>query len=253
MNAFVYKKFTHLIEELPSLSDDQFLAWQILQLDFIFKHEIAAIKNISGEFLAFTQFFATEFNVTPDLLGKTGKFISPDFDVQIYEHVDVQEKFVINKLKPQRSLCIFRKNNIIMIYDMYKRPLVNPATNNVLGVHVIISKYIPNAIRQIIDKKLFKSHQYSINLANCTLSHLQNQIIFCLLLGYTTRKEITNILIYLTGTECSENRVKNALQALYEKFECNTPGQLIDLVISRQININIPAEIFPAGVFTFDE
>lgn len=253
MTSFVYSKFAKLKNDLPKLSDDQFIAWQIWQLDFIFEHEIVAIKNLGGEFLAFSQLFAQEFGATPDLLGKTGKFMSSDFDIKIYEDVDIQEKRVINGLKPQRSLCVFRNNDVIMLYDMYKRPLINPSTNNVLGVHVVISKYIPNAIRQVIDTKFFNFQQNCANLVNCSLSHLQNQIIFCLILGYTTRKEITNLLVKLTGLECNESRVKNALQALYEKFECNSPGRLIDLVISGCIKISIPAEIFPAGVFPFDD
>jgi uncharacterized protein YjgD (DUF1641 family) len=83
--------------------------------------------------------------------------------------------------------------------------------------------------------------------ANCKLTSLQKQILFCLLMGINNRKEITLTLRNITGLHITENQVKNSLQALYHLFKCSSASQLVNLILLEQIPFEIPADTLPLG------
>lgn len=237
------------IVNFEKLSNSQFMALQIWYLKHVFNHDIAAIKNKECEFVAFTRDFAEEFDVTEELLGKTSIAIPSDFENKVYDEIMQQEKQIIKDTKLQDSIYLHKSKDVVSIYAVRKRPLVNPHTGETLGLLINTAKFIPNSIRKVLDEHFLHLPQNTNNIPDKGLSKLQQQIVFCLLLGFASRKEIANALSNYTGNEFNEIQVKNALQALYLKFECNTPNQLIDLVVNGTIKLDIPADMLPAGVF----
>ena len=74
------------------------------------------------------------------------------------------------------------------------------------------------------------------------LNKLQNEIIFCLLIGFSTRKEIASVIGFFSGIH-DEHKVKNALYHLYEIFDCNSTSILLNNVLLNDVEITIPEGI----------
>ena len=72
-----------------------------------------------------------------------------------------------------------------------------------------------------------------------SLTTQQQQIVFCLCLGYHSRKEIALILSKARNEQVSARRVKSELNALYEKSECSTAGDLIQSFFETGIEVPV--------------
>jgi hypothetical protein len=250
---FIAEKYSTALNSLAVMSNEEFVVHQIWHLQHVFTNDIAAIKNTDCEFIAFTKAFAEEFEAGSDLLGKTAVSIYAEFEAHIYENINHQELEIIKTAKSEDYLYLHKKNDTIIVYAVRKRPLVNPSTGDCVGILINTIKLKPNAFRGVLDNQVLHNSKSKSVLIEIGLSKLQQQIMFCLLLGFSSRKEITNKLSSLTGLEYNETQVKNSLQALYHKFECNTPGQLVDMVTSGKIKLDIPADMLPTGAFPLKE
>lgn len=116
-----------------------------------------------------------------------------------------------------------------------------------VGILINSEKVVPNAHRKFILQQFFDSVKPTLNPVNFELTSLQNQIIFCLLIGISNRKEIALTLKNITGQHITENQVKNSLQALYNDFKCSSVSQLVNLILMEQIPFEIPANTLPLG------
>ncbi len=133
---------------------------------------------------------------------------------------------------------------------------INPGKrydNNCVGILINTSRVMPGIFRKLMLNKFLPFNKMIPTIQNHELSEHQRQIAFCLLLGFHSRKEIAALLSNMTNTEYNETRIKNSLQALYNKFDCNTPGQLLNLISRGQISMELPAEILTTGNFPLDQ
>lgn len=228
------------------LSDEAFLIQSIWYAKHTFIDELVFVKNTRCEFIALSDKAAVEFNLGHDILGKTfyaaanvHKLIQDD----IYRH----ELQLLQDRKMQTSFYFYSKYEEIHNYQVCKRALINPATNNVVGILINSVKVTLNAHRKFILQEFSGLTTGQRDLFNQSLSILQKQIIFCLLIGINNRKEIANTLSLTTGNHISENQIKNSLQVLYHSFKCSSVSQLVNLVLIGQIPFEIPANTFPPG------
>ena len=199
IDILISEEFILDLGSIPKMTDEEFMLRQIWQLKHVFHNEIAAIKNIKCEFIAFTKYFAEEFSVDFNLLGKTAIAIASDFENEVYNDILKQENDIINKGEVQDSLYLYKHNDVVSIYAVRKRPMINPSTGNVAGIMLNTAKFMPNSLRKVLDEQVLNIlHQDDSNILDKGLSKLQQQIVFCLLLGFSSRKEITNTLISFT-------------------------------------------------------
>ena len=84
---------------------------------------------------------------------------------------------------------------------------------------------------------------------NASLSEQQKQIVFCMMLGYHSRKDISKTLSELTGEHYSEVRIRNSLQKIYDKFECNSSARLINLICVNQLDVKVPVKTIDDGSY----
>lgn len=248
---FIANDYQNDIGQFNNLSDHDFMALQISQLRNIFHNEIGAIKNTKHEFVAFTKKFAEEFGLTRSHLGRTAVDL-PGMDEKTYAEIEKQEKGIIVGLEFQDSIYILNRNKKLVHYVLRKRPIVNPATNNCLGIVFNTSKIVPGVFRRLLASNFLPTQKPKSIIISTPLTEQQQQVAFCLLLGFHSRKEIANILSNITKSEYSENKIKNSLQALYNKFKCNSPGQLLDLMSNGEMQIELPP-VLPSGNYPMKE
>lgn len=244
---FIATEYQNDVNSVPELTDHQFMARQIWQLRHIYTNELTSIKNTRHEFVAFTQKFAEEFGATTEMLGKTAETLT-GMSQKDYTEIHAQEEIIYKTLAFQDSIYLLKRGKDIINYVLRKHPLINPSTNNCVGILINTSRVMPGIFRKLMLNK-FLPNRMTPTIQSNELSEHQRQIAFCLLLGFHSRKEIAALLSNMTNTEYSETRIKNSLQALYNKFDCNTPGQLLNLISQGQINVELPAEILDTGSF----
>ena len=249
---FIAKDYQNEVNNFPDLSDHEFMVRQVWQLSHIYTNELTSIKNTRHEFVAFTQKFAKEFGANAESLGKTAEILT-GMSHDDYAKIHEQEEIIFKSLKFQDSIYLLKRNKDIINYALRKHPLVNPATNNCVGILINTTRFTPGIFRKLMLNKFLPFNKVLPGIKSNELSEQQRQIAFCLLLGFHSRKEIAALLSNMTNTEYNETRIKNSLQALYNKFDCNTPGQLLNLISMGKINIELPAEILTTGNFPFDQ
>lgn len=226
------------------MTNDEFLRFQISQLQQLFHSELLAIKNIDLEYIAFSESFATEFGLDESHLGTHG---NDNIDEIAKNIISTQEQQIINSLGYQDSSYFYKKENSFKMCGMRKRQLINPFTGDSVGLAIVASKFDPGFMRKIFMRKLFPrpvklEPNFSVNLTD----H-QQQIAFCLLIGFHSRKEIAQILHAGVNPNISENKIKHSLRMLYHKFECNSTSQVLNLIAHNIIDVSLPMDLLPNG------
>ena len=122
--------------------------------------------------------------------------------------VCAQEQRIIDDLVVQESTYILNKNDKKLYFAVRKRPLVNPSTQNVVGILVVALKVAPFYFRGEHIKQAIKLSFSKNTAGKISLSEQQQQIVYCLLLGFHSRKEIAEILSHVTDEIFSETRIK---------------------------------------------
>ena len=224
------------------MTNEEYFISQLWQLKHVFFNEAAAIKNSTLEYIAFTDQFASEFNLDENSLGSTLDTLNKE----VAEKIKHQELDIISQQKSQDTIYHFNQDGKLQTYIMRKKPLINPTTKDVLGIIIFAKRFDASVSRKLFVKQILGMHPVHQVLPDNDLSEQQQQIITCLLLGFHHRKEIASILANITDKSYSEARVKNELQTLYQKFKCNSPGELLNLIVTigqapiQFTGINIP-------------
>jgi hypothetical protein len=133
-----------------------------------------------------------------------------------------------------------------------RSPIVNPATNNVLGTIALVTKFEFNlGLKTILDMhKVRFGGQPSMVLMNNNshmsgLTNIESEVLFCICLGINERKAIANFLsvIHKRGIS-AKTTVNDAFRRLYKKLGCNTPSQLLEFVVINDLHLQIPKAFF---------
>ncbi len=238
--------FLNFCEQHPDLNDHEFLGRLIWYVKNVFNREMVAVKNSNCEFVALTDRMSEEFNLKEDILGKTFNIV-PTVAQVVRDEIYLQEQQLLKDRIIQESFYFYKKDNNICNYTIRKRAIINPASDQVVGILVHTEKLLPNTYRKFIVHEFLNLADSKSKLEDPHLPPLHQQIIFCLLIGITSRKEIAATLSNITNQYCPENKIKNALSILYKKFNCSTPTELVNLVLTGQIPLEIPEHTIPPG------
>ncbi len=240
-------KYSGCFNITQTYSNEIFLALQIWQLQHVFCSEISAIKNPQLEFLAFSNEYAEAFHLSQEALGKKIKDIKIVSQAMCKE-IETQELNIIATGKSEDHLFHFTYGKQYTSYIMRKWPLINPATNDIVGILILATKFDVLQSRRLflnyMLRKVYKAQQAS----DMRLTEQQRQIVACLLLGFHSRKEIALLLSGITNTYHSEIRIRSELHTLYQQLNCNNIGELLNLIaVAEGMQLNIPGVIVPDG------
>lgn len=229
----------------PSMANDQFLQFAILQLQDIFCNEMIAIKNIELDYIAFSTPFAVEFSLAKEHLGTKGNH---SMDESTKTTVLAQEQQIINEGKYQDFFCFYKKDDSTKTCTMRKRPLINPFTLQTVGLVTVVSNFGSGFMRKFLMRNLFPKPSKSSTIKSSTqLNESQQHIVFCLLAGFYSRHEIATIIQNAANIDFNETKIKNSLQALYQKLECSSTTQLLDLILDNWDGMHFPASLHANG------
>lgn len=232
-----------LVTNEDSFSDDEYLLNHLWLLKHIFYNEIAAIVNTKLEYLGISNQFAEIFNCSSEILGRKFSIYN---DSALALKIEESESKIIQKKTFHESVYQIKQGNEIRLYYIRKRPIINPVTNNCVGI--FISAALLNlAQHSNVIHRVMSGRQEKVDVVfKEELSEEQHQIIACLLMGFHQRKEIAYILQNLTSKEYSDRQIKYFLTKLYQKYNCSSITELIELIINSSENdLRLPALNIP--------
>ncbi len=225
LNMLIFDKYKSSNSTIQS--NEEFLITQVWNLKHIFFNEISAIKNIKLEYLAFSEPFAEAFQFNQTMLDK----LHPTSNKVDKEVAQQEQKIMLSKVQHD-SIYQFKQQKNIDTYIIRKRPLVNPASNECVGVLILAAKADITFRRRLMLKHFIGGDvSPSSMLPQADLTKQQQEIITCLLLGFQQRKEIAAILESINGIRYNERGIKQRLEELYQKFNCTSLHELMDLVV----------------------
>lgn len=242
----IASEYLKLYKSHTKLSNDEYLVHHIWYIENLFTNELALLKNHKCEFIAFTKAMSMEFNLGTETLGKTFNTVTT-IPEEVRNEIYKQELKLLQEKKAQTSLYFYKKNDIIYNYIVKKRPIINPATNDAVGILVNTEPVIPNVHRKFILKEFLGLSNNVMRTTKPNLLPIQKQVLFCLILGISSRKEIADTLSTITNNYITENQIKNALQNLYNIFNCSNSSQLVALALNNQIPFELPELTIPVG------
>jgi|GEM_PF-2561655 len=249
----INKHYLEIINKIPAHNDKDYLQLQLDELSQLFFREASAIKNTDLEFIAFSNTFAEEFNFNHTYLGKKFEDI-PDQDPLLVESTTKQEQAILASKKPQNHLLYTKIRNKNHCYMVRKFPLINPATNNCVGLLVFPTKIDILNIRRMASIHILNRTPNSSIVINKKFSEKESLIITSLLLGFHKRKDIAAILEKWTKNEFSELQIRNSLQTLYERYKCNSTSELIELICTSQdAPYQLPGKLIPDQIIPLDD
>ena len=237
------------IDLFSPMDDKEFMQFVIHNCSQIFNREMFAVKNSNLEYIAISEEYATEFDLDNTHLGKkVVNTINDEKELLILQ----QEQEILEKYSNQDSIFFYQKNGITNYCGIRKRQLVNPSTNNIVGLLIVAGKFRPGLLRKYYLKLFVPPRKTPEINKDQKLTNNEQQIIFALLLGFHSRKEIASMLSNITNEEINEIKVKNRLNAVYQKFNCSNISQLLTLISNDQISLEFPSDIFASGNYPIE-
>lgn len=216
------------------------------------------LKNSDFRYQAVTQSMLELLGVTSmsDVINKTTLEIysrrneSCDKLIAKFEKQDISvlKTGIIKTQKRGIYLEIIHHKDDLKIVVIYKTPIINPATNEVVGIHGQISPLLwPSVV-----KTLFKMHGSKGLLINAKhindplkeypLTNIQHMVLFLSIHNYSY-SEIA-LLMNEFGNSITPVQVNERLENLKLIFHVRTKTQLIEKAIGLDFHVILPCDLF---------
>lgn len=239
-------------QKSKQLPDKKFLEEFVLAFYEIFANEMASIKNNQSQYIATTTGFANLIGVSvQDIISKTDAEIPSKFSK--YAELFYEYDRAVERLKKSMSfLDINEYANSTCAYVFNKKPVINPHTNNVLGVLYYVQQYkVTNLLNMLRKMHNPKSKTYHVG-SPIKLGTKQSEVLFCILLGVKGDKVIANFINEIKGSGYTQQTVSNAIKELYKKFDTNDRYSLLQQAIAQNFHLQIPKSLVKYGRYVLD-
>ena len=252
------KSWTKLAEigKIP-LTDREYLEELIIYLYRFRSNQIYSIKDTTSACVAITPIFAKMlgFDSLDKVLGKKDEEM-PCKTAEFAEIFYQQDREVEQTKKTKQTVNILEYNTGVALLKCIKEPIVNPATNNILGVSAWETTFTLNTplktILGIHGERFGGQPSLNIieNAKEFDLTKRELEVLYCVCLGLSDRKAIANFLSFIYKKNINpDTTVKDAISRLYNKFPCHSISMLAEYAISKGLHLRIPNSFVREGSF----
>jgi len=204
-----YKKLFNRAQQ-ESLTDDEYLEKYMSYIHTFKANEIYGIKDTSSTHLLSTTGFAKMVGLknSKDSFGKKDKEM-PCKTAEFADVFNIQDREVEKTRSEKIILDIHEFSTGFGMVQTIKSPIINPTTQNVLGTIFRASNFTISSQLKIIMELHGKkfSHTSSMTISNAykklNLSNLEQEVLFCICLGFGSKKSIANFLSFIHEKEIS--------------------------------------------------
>lgn len=185
------------------------------------------------------------FNV--DLMPKEDiyKFINTNPKHLQEQHL-VDLETVIKNRKSVRSFVITEYDNVLQPFLLLKSPLINPKTNEIVGVFCQYTTFSFVSIQlQIIRSLEIYDYQYDVDIEKFKLTTREKEAIFLFLSGLSS-KDIALVISKMVGREISKSTIDSLFRdQLFVKFEVYNREALFEKLLRLGFDRYVPVDLLP--------
>lgn len=224
------------------MDNEQFLAAVITALKLLndaIPDQMVGIKDVNSVNLYCSEAFIQALRISEaDIIGKTF-CTGPILDIVIKE-----DQQVLSSCKLHVFLKINKFHGVIKPLIFVKAPIINPETNNVLGIFLQVYEYgIANNFQQQIGQLYNMFAFKERNISTIKLSKREKQIIF-FFLAHLSSQEIADMLYQLERKQISKSTIDSVFtDQLYLKFNVSNRIALHKKLLELGYDKFIPQEV----------
>lgn len=177
--------------------------------------------------------------------------LNTDSDAYLQETAIIkeQDEQIRQSLQSQTFLYI---DDYQHISHVYKRPIINPYTNNFIGIIGIVEHLLlPNVLKLIYKINNIPLATPSVKKLNYKLTERQAMVLFLSVNKYSST-EIADIMTVI-GYKISRSRVNGHLENLKYIFQVKTKEELLERAVGMNYHLSIPRQFLKVGSYKFDD
>lgn len=203
--------------------DQDFLEKTLLSVAFLCQtmpKQMVTIKDIHSVIVFCSDFLATRANLTMDqLVGKKILVSLHEGDETVEKVAMAEDQSVINSRVPKVILKVNKFCDGLTPHLAIKTPLINPETNNVVGILTQLHDFVTTNLTQNIIPKM-DGHKKTDHLKNGPkLSKREKEIIF-FFMAHLSSQEIADIIGKHEGKPLTKSTIDSVFNdQLYLKFD----------------------------------
>ena len=251
------EKYKRLIEtDTPMIADEEYLEQYIMHVYRFKYNQICSIKNTDLAYIAITPSFANMlgFDNAEHAIGAKDENV-PCKVSDMAQTLYTWDHEVLQSRTTKQTINVLNFHTGLAILKCIKEPIINPATDNLLGISNHYTRFNVNATLEAIfniHNSPFGQNSISSKDNNNTLSFtsMEVEILFCTCLGLTNKKEIAKFLSIVHKKEVrADTTVHDAFKRLYKKLSCNNQVQLLESAVAYNLHLAVPQTLLPYGSF----
>ena len=242
-----------------NMSDEDFFEFYCASANVVYHNgdrQVVFIKNSEFKFCYVTQAYHEGLHpkgaVSLNILDKKNETMHIQVAEELLAKAHKQDERIKATLKPQNYLYVDIYDRILKIR---KRPIINPATNNFVGILGEVTPFmLPNVLNLIC--KMHGLNLEAINLGpempiEYELTEKQHMVLFLYVYKYTSGE--ISLIMTMLGLQISLGRVKDHLENLKYIFSIKTKEQLIAKALKLRYHLFVPRQFLKAGSFELDD
>ena len=230
------------------LSDEEYFK-EFIRSFYYIHDEVSCAKDTSSRYAAISKTMAAKIGLPESfIIGKTSFEMSSRVSSMTMVYLE-QDRLVETSRQKHSFANIHNDDDLQGIYISHKSPIINPATNTVLGTYCNIEKYTGNSIINIIkiiasihdtQKKNLKTSSDK-KTRSLVLTQREEDVLFCVANGLMDRNAIAAFLSKVYARSIGANTVKNMLMSIYGKlYNINSMPLLYEYAIKNNYHLYIP-------------
>lgn len=241
-----------------NLSDSEFLKYYTQAANMLYNNgedEVVFIKDKESYFYYMSPAYIEALNYKEQ---KRGEFVlgidMPEANNEMFGKAK-EEDLRIQKTLASQSFLYVDITTCNRISLTQKRPIVNPYTNNFVG---IIGSVRPFIMPNILDL-IYRINNVSYGIANSKpsdplkyrLTTRQHMVLFLYVNKYTYTQ--ASSIMSTLHQKISPARINDHLESLKSIFNVKTKEQLIEKAVSLKYHLLIPRKFLNAGSYAIDD
>lgn len=235
------------MNELPRLSDEQYLI-KIVQSFYLHYHNsIAGIKNKNSVHLATTDAYAKLVGVCKErIIGHSdigiASFTSNEHKLNFHR----QDRVVEQTKKIHKFLNIQNYSSGFDAFIFVKSPLINPFTKNVVGTKYVCEKLIVQHIKHFF----INNNVLVLDLNIIKFSERETEILFFMVLGFNNHKQIALLInLFKNDDRLTHDNVRYSVKRMLKITGCFQSDDLLDCLAQSNYSFLMPKSLMRPNSF----
>ncbi|TXJ00591.1 MAG: hypothetical protein E6Q32_06220 [Neisseriales bacterium] len=237
------------------LSDQEFISKVIngfKQFDSYIDNWCTLVRAADLTIIYSSPLYNKVFKCDDSIIGQQAFIVTND--KHFAEQNEFDKEKIIKQRQKIRTLAVTEYHGIVQPFSLEKSPLINPDTNNVVGIYCYYEKLSFSSLQlQILRSLDIYKYSYDVDIAKYKLTQREKEAIFLFLAGLGS-EDIASILAIVEGHNISKSAIDSLFRnQLFVKFEVYSRKALFDKLLNLGFDHYIPQSLLTKVELTIPE